>query len=142
MNISDKGLDLIRRHEGCRLTAYRDSVGVWTIGYGNTTDVDPGTTITQAEAELRLKEDAHHAETCVNNCVSVPLTQNEFDALVSFVFNLGCGALTGSTLLRKLNDSDFDGAAAQFEHWNHAGGRVLAGLTTRRTAERELFNAA
>lgn len=142
MNISQAGLDLIRKFEGCRLTAYDDSVAVHTIGYGHTFGVYKGDTCTQEQAEQWLKEDAHHAENCVNHSVSVDLTQNEYDALVSFVFNLGCGALSGSTLLRKLNAGDFDGASDQFKRWDHADGKVLAGLTVRREAEADLFRSA
>ena len=142
MKIGDAGLALIKEFEGCRLQAYQDSVGVWTIGYGSTTDVAPGQIITQAEAEGRLMEDLKHAETCVNGAVTVPLVQNEFDALVAFVFNLGCGAFRKSTLLRKLLDSDFDGAALEFRRWDKAGGQVLAGLTRRRAAEERLFEIA
>lgn len=141
VNISETGLDLIKRHEGLRLNAYQDSVGVWTVGYGSTKGVTEGMTITQEEADARLKTDVIAAEKCVNNCVAVPLSQNEFDALCSFAFNLGCGALRGSTLLRKLNDSDYDGASAEFKKWDHAGGKVLAGLTKRRADEAELFEA-
>ena len=139
MKISDDGLTLIKRFEGVRRVAYQDSVGVWTIGYGSTTEVDPGMRITQAEAEERLQKDVRHAEDCINSAVSVPLTQGEFDALCSFVFNLGCAAFRGSTLLRKLLDSDYDGAAAEFARWDKAGGRVLAGLTRRRAAEAARF---
>ena len=142
MNIGSAGIALIKEFEGCRLQAYQDSVGVWTIGYGSTTDVGPGQAITQAEAEDRLLEDLKHAETCVNGAVTVPLTQHEFDALVAFVFNLGCGNFRKSTLLRKLLDSDFDGAALEFRRWDKAGGQVLAGLTRRRAAEAELFELA
>ena len=142
MNISDNGLDLIKKHEGLRLEAYQDSVGVWTIGYGHTAGVKEGDTCTEEEANAYLREDAKSAERCVNSCVAVPLTQNEFDALCSFAFNLGCTSLRNSTLLRKLNDSDFDGAAAEFQKWNHAGGKVLAGLTKRREDEAQLFEQA
>ena len=124
------------------MQAYQDSVGIWTIGYGCTTDVTPGQIITLGEAEKRLLEDVKHAETCVNGAVTVPLTQNEFDALVSFVFNLGCAKFRSSTLLRKLLDSDYDGAAAELKRWNRAGGEVLAGLTRRREAEEKLFETA
>ncbi len=141
MNVSEAGLDLIRQYEGCRLTAYDDSVAVHTIGFGHTLGVCKGDTCTQEQAEQWLKEDAHHAENCVNHCVSVELTQGEFDALVSFVFNLGCGSLTGSTLLRKLNAGDYDGAGLEFARWNKAGGQVLAGLTARRAAEAKIFAA-
>jgi lysozyme len=139
MNISDKGLDLIKSFEGCRLKAYLDSVGVATIGYGHTKGVQMGDVCTQAEADDYLKEDCADAEKCVNSAVSVPLTQHEFDALVSFVFNLGCGNFRKSTLLRKLLDSDYDGAAIEFRKWDKAGGQVLAGLTRRRDAEARLF---
>ena len=139
VKISQAGLDLIREFEGCRLTAYMDSVGVWTIGYGCTTDVAPGMKITQAQAEERLKEDVHHAENCVNSLVTVPLTPGEFDALVSFAFNLGCGNLRKSTLLRLVNESNFDAAALEFRRWDKAGGQVLSGLTRRRYAEAKRF---
>ena len=139
MKISEAGLDLIREHEGCRLEAYRDSVGVLTLGYGHTRGVKAGDTCTPMQADEWLREDIHHAETCVDKCVSVPLTQGEFDALVSFAVNLGCGALRGSTLLRLVNDGRMDDAAEQFGRWNHAGGIELAGLTARRKAEQELF---
>lgn len=142
MNISEAGLNLIKKHEGLKLEAYQDSVGVWTIGFGSTKGVKEGMVITPFEAEERLKGDVHEAEKCVDHLVSVPLTQNEFDALCSFAFNLGCGALRGSTLLRKLNNSDYDGASAEFKKWDHAGGKVLAGLTKRRADEADLFEQA
>lgn len=142
MNVSDEGLELIKRFEGCRLTAYQDSVGIWTIGYGHTGPlVVEGQTITEQEADGLLRHDARIAENCVAKLVTVPLTQNEFDALCSFVFNLGCGNFRNSTLLRKLNAGDYDGAAAEFKRWDKAGGQVLAGLTRRREAEAEMFVA-
>ena len=110
------------------------------MGVGHTgPEVKHGLVIDQQEADEYLRKDVHVAESCVEKNVTVPLTQGEFDALVSFTFNLGCTALRNSTLLRKLNASDYDGAAAEFAKWNHAGGKVLAGLTTRREAERERF---
>lgn len=139
LSISERGLDLIRDHEGCRLAAYKDSVGIATIGYGHTEGVKMGDTCTQAQAELWLRRDAERAERCVNGLVTVPLTQGEFDALCSFVFNLGCERLKKSTLLRKINDSDYDGAAAEFQKWVYAGGEKLAGLVARRDAEARLF---
>lgn len=142
MKIGDAGLALIKEYEGCRLEAYQDSVGIWTIGYGHTSGVQAGDKCTQDEADAWLLEDVKHAETCVNGAVTVPLTQNEFDALVSFVFNLGCKQFRSSTLLRKLLDSDYDGAAAELKRWNKAGGQVLAGLTKRRAAEEKLFETA
>ena len=141
MKISDKGLSLIKLHEGLRLEAYRDSVGVLTIGYGHTGSVSDGQVITSGQAEILLSQDVHNVEVCVEKYVTVPMTQGEFDALCSFVFNLGCTALRNSTLLRKLNASDYDGAASEFKRWDHAGGQKLAGLTKRRAAEASLFES-
>jgi lysozyme len=98
--------------------------------------------ITQAEADDRLLADLKDAEACVSGAVRVPLTQNEFDALVAFTFNLGCGSLRKSTLLRLLNESNYDAAAIEFRKWDKAGGQVLAGLTRRRMAEARLFEQA
>lgn len=140
MKISNVGLDLIKDFEGCKLTAYQDSVGVWTVGYGSTGgDVCKGLTITQDEAEKRLRKHLEGVERAIGRLVSVPLTQGEFDALCSFVYNLGEGALAKSTLLKLLNASDYDGAAQQFLRWDKAGGQVLAGLTRRRQAEMRRF---
>ena len=112
-----KGIDLIKEFEGCRLTAYKCPAGVWTIGFGHTGTVDgkligKGMTITAAKATELLKKDLAEFEAAVNGCVTVPITQNMFDALVSFSFNVGAGALRRSTLLRKLNAKDYEGAAA------------------------------
>ena len=142
MNIGPAGLELIKEFEGCKLTAYLDSVGVPTIGYGHTKGVKIGLRCIQEEADAWLLEDLKDAETCVNEAVTVPLRQNEFDAIVSFVFNFGCTKFRGSTLLRKLLDSDYDGAALEFRRWDRAGGQVLAGLTRRRAAEERLFETA
>ena len=142
MKISGAGLALIRDCEGCRLAAYRDAAGVWTIGYGDTEDVTPGLLITQAEAERRLAARLACFEAAVSQLVRVALRQGEFDALVSFAYNLGAGALARSTLLRKLNAGDRAGAAAEFGKWVQAGGAVLPGLVTRRARERALFEGA
>ena len=139
--ISDAGLDLIQRFEGLRLNAYKDAVGVWTIGWGHTLTARPGMRITRDQALALLIGDLSRFESCVNTAVDVPLTQHAFDALVSFAFNVGCGALLRSTLLRLLNAGDHAGAAAQFARWNKAGGRELVGLTRRRAAERALFES-
>lgn len=140
LTYSTKGLALTEEFEGCRLTAYQDQVGVWTIGYGHTgPDVTAGLTITSDEAQALLAKDVSSAADSVNNLVAVKLTQQEFDALVDFVFNLGAGAFRGSTMLRDLNAGDFTNAAAQFDMWDHAGGAVVAGLLRRRQAEAELF---
>lgn len=135
-----KGLALTERFEGCRLTAYQDQAGVWTIGYGHTgADVTPGLTITQEQARSLLARDVANAAACVNKVVSVRLNQNEFDALVDFVFNLGALAFEGSTLLKNLNAQNFAAAASEFEEFDRAGGVVVAGLLRRRQAEAALF---
>ena len=139
MNIGPQGLALIKSFEGCKLAAYLDSVGVPTIGYGHTSGVFMGDSCTQAQADAWLAEDLKEAERCVNDAVTVPLTQHEFDALVSFTFNLGCGNLRKSTLLQKLNNSDYKGCGVEFRRWDKAGGQALAGLTRRRLAEEQLF---
>lgn len=134
------GLALTEEFEGLRLTAYQDQVGVWTIGYGHTgPEVCAGLTITQADAENLLMRDVAAASTCVNRVVKVQLDQDEFDAPVDFVFNLGASAFAGSTLLRKLNAGDFVGASAEFVKWGHAGGQLVPGLLRRRHAEQQLF---
>ncbi|MCK6643391.1 lysozyme [Enterobacter bugandensis] len=144
MQTSEKGIALIKEFEGCRLTAYQDSVGVWTIGYGWTQPVDgkpirAGMTIKQETAERLLKTGLVSYESDVSRLVKVGLTQGQFDALVSFTYNLGARSLSTSTLLRKLNAGDCAGAADEFMRWNKAGGKVLNGLTRRREAERALF---
>ena len=144
MQTSDKGIALIKQFEGCKLTAYQDSVGVWTIGYGWTQPVDgkpirAGMTIKQETAERLLKTGLVSYESDVSRLVKVGLTQEQFDALVSFTYNLGSRSLSTSTLLRKLNAGDYAGAADEFLRWNKAGGKVLNGLTRRREAERALF---
>ncbi|WP_047625965.1 lysozyme [Enterobacter sp. ZOR0014] len=144
MQTSDKGIALIKQFEGCKLTAYQDSVGVWTIGYGWTQPVDgkpirAGMTIKQETAERLLKTGLVSYESDVSRLVRVDLTQGQFDALVSFTYNLGARSLSTSTLLRKLNASDYAGAADEFLRWNKAGGKVLNGLARRREAERALF---
>ncbi|CZY50484.1 lysozyme [Enterobacter hormaechei] len=144
MQTSEKGISLIKEFEGCKLNAYQDSVGVWTIGYGWTQPVDgkpirAGMTIKQETAERLLKTGLVSYESDVSRLVKVGLTQGQFDALVSFTYNLGARSLSTSTLLRKLNAGDYAGAADEFLRWNKAGGKILNGLTRRREAERALF---
>lgn len=140
MKISQKGIDLIKSFEGLELKAYKDSIGILTIGYGSTgSHVKQGMTITKEQAEELLKQDVSRFEKGVNDLVKIPLTQNQFDALVSFSFNLGLGNLKSSTLLRKLKAFDYSGAANEFLRWNRAGGKVLNGLTRRRQAEKDMF---
>jgi lysozyme len=130
----------IKTAEGLRLTAYKDGGGVWTIGYGHTgADVREGLTIPLSEAERLLTRDLRVAENHVNGAVQVKLTQNQFDALVSFVYNVGGDAFRKSTLLKKLNAGDYLGAADQFPRWNKDNGKVVDGLTNRRREERALF---
>lgn len=144
MQASNNGINLIKQFEGCKLTAYRDSVGVWTIGYGWTRPVDgkpikAGMKIDIPIAERLLKTGLVGYEFDVMKMVRVRLSQNQFDALVSFCYNLGARSLSTSTLLKKLNAGDYAGAANEFPKWNKAGGKVLAGLTRRREAEKSLF---
>lgn len=140
MKISEKGLNLIRSFEGLELKAYKDSVGILTVGYGSTgSHVKPGTTITKEQAEELLKQDVSRFEKGVNDLVKVPLTQNQFDSLVSFSFNLGLANLKSSTLLKRLNALDYSGAAKEFLRWNKAGGKTLNGLARRRQAEKDMF---
>lgn len=142
LSYSQKGLALTEEFEGLRLTAYQDSVGVWTIGYGHTgADVHAGLTITQQQASDLLMQDVSSAVAAVNRLVTVPLTQNQFDALVDFTFNLGQGNLAKSTLLREVNAGNFAAAAAQFIVWDRAGGVEVAGLKRRREAEAALFQS-
>ncbi|HIE1217691.1 TPA: lysozyme [Serratia marcescens] len=144
MQISKSGIELIKRFEGLRLKAYQDAVGVWTIGYGWTQPVDgkkvgPGMQIDQAIADRLLKCGVVQYEQGVNQLVKVRITQGQFDALVSFAYNLGLRSLSTSTLLQKLNAGDKQGAADQFGRWVNAGGKRLDGLVARRAAEREMF---
>lgn len=139
--IGQAGLALIKQYEGCRLAAYRCAAGVWTIGYGHTAGVHSGMTITQAQADAYLRQDIAKFEGYVNNPAYVPITanfnQNQFDALVSFAFNLGAGNL------RKLCKGRTAAQIARaMPSYNKAAGKVLAGLTRRRKAEQALFNKA
>lgn len=139
MRTSTRGLNLIKEFEGCELKAYRCPAGVWTVGFGSTKDVTKGLKITKAEAEQRLKDDVKQFEESINALVKVSLNQNQFDALVSFTYNVGIGALKTSTLLKKLNEGDYKSAAKEMLRWTKAGGFVLNGLIRRRNAEKNLF---
>lgn len=138
MTISNNGLALIKRFEGCRLTSYQDSVGVWTIGYGHISGVSKGQTITQAQADAYLRADCAGAERAVNSYSGLyHWNQNQFDALVSFTFNCGSG-----NLKKLLNNGQRTIAeiSAKITAYNKAGGKVLQGLVNRRAAEKELFD--
>ena len=135
-----RGLALTKAFESCRLVPYKDGGGVWTDGWGNTHRVVPGITISQDKADTDLGMNVVDAVDTVNDYATVALTQNQFDALVDFTFNCGAGAFKTSTLLRKLNAGDYDGACAELTRWNKDNGQVVAGLSRRRAAEQELFN--
>ena len=137
--INKQTLDLIKKFEGCRLKAYLCPAGVLTIGYGHTKSVKPNQTITQQQADELLVTDLTEFERGVKSLVIVPINDNQLGALVSFAYNVGIGALQKSTLLKKLNAKDYQGASNEFLRWNKAGGKELKGLTLRRQAERELF---
>ncbi len=142
-NVGPDGRELLEHYEGLRLTAYQDSVGVWTIGYGDTENVHEGMTITQAEADERLN--GRLSRDFVPGVLAVlkrESSQSQFDAMVCFAYNVGIGALTSSTLLRLFNSGDIAGAADQFPRWDKAGGQSLKGLRKRRAAERALFLGA
>lgn len=144
MKTSQVGIDLISSFEDTKLKAYDDGVGVWTIGTGTTVypngvKVKKGDTCTLEQAKSYFAHDLKKFEKTVNELVVVPISQNQFDALVSLTYNIGSGAFTKSTLLRKLNAKDYQGAADQFLVWIRGGGKVLKGLERRRAAERALF---
>lgn len=140
MRVGSAGLDLIKGFEKLRLTAYLDAVGIWTIGYGHTRSALSGMQISEARALMLLDQDLDIAESAINRLVRVPLKQNEFDALVSLVFNIGADAFKTSTILRLLNErADPARVAAEFMRWVYAKGKKLAGLERRRAAERLLF---
>ena len=141
MKISNTGIDLIKHFEGCETAAYKCPAGVWTIGYGHIKGVQEGDVITETQAHEMLVEELSEYENYIHDLVSCPLNQNQFDALVSWVFNLGSGNLASSTLLRVLNSGEYKGVPEQIMRWNKASGKVLAGLTKRRQAEAELFSA-
>ncbi len=139
-NLLYTGQGLTEQFEGCELTAYQDSGGVLTIGYGHTEGVTQGMTCTQAQAEAWLSADIQWAVSVVQGAVTVELTQGEFNALVDFVFNAGSANFQSSTLLKDLNDGLYGLAALQFDRWDMAGGKVVAGLLRRRIAEQGEFN--
>ena len=144
MSVSNKGVDLICEFEGKRLVAYDDGVGVWTIGFGtikypNGVRVKEGDTCTLDQAKEYMRHDLIEFEHTVNSSVKVPLNQNQFDALVSLAYNIGSNAFKSSTLVKKLNAGDYQGAADQFNAWVNAGGKRMQGLVNRRDREKLLF---
>ena len=144
MVVSLFGVDIICGFEGKRLAAYDDGVGVWTIGFGTTVypngiKVKKGDTCTEAQAKAFMAHDLKKFEAAVNNAVTVPLSQNQFDALVSLAYNIGTNAFSKSTLVKKLNANDNRAAADQFDVWVNAGGKRMQGLVNRRAKEKALF---
>lgn len=142
MQTNDAGIALIKRFEGLELTAYPDPAtggDPWTIGYGHTRNAKPGMRIDEEEADVLLRFDLADAEGAVDRLVTVPLNENQFSALVSFTFNLGAGNLESSTLLKRLNDGEYQAATLEFSKWIYGNGKPMAGLMKRREAERQLF---
>lgn len=144
MSVSNKGVDLICEFEGKRLVAYDDGVGVWTIGFGTIkypsgNRVKKGDTCTLEQAKEYMRHDLIEFEHAVNSSVKAPLNQNQFDALVSLAYNIGSSAFKSSTLVKKLNAGDYQGAADQFNVWINAGGKRMQGLVNRRDREKLLF---
>ena len=139
MKISKEGIALIKKFEGIELQAYQDSVGVWTIGYGHTKGVKEGDNISLKKAEEMLEEELVEYEGYINDMVKVRLEQNQFDALVAWVYNLGPTNLGKSTLLKVLNKAIYEEVPFEIKRWNKAGGQVLNGLVRRREAEALLF---
>jgi len=140
MKTSDKGVELIKNHEGLVLKAYLCPAGVWTIGYGHTAGVKSWDSISPEQAEEFLKQDLKSSEMSVMRLVQKPLNQNQFDALVSFVFNVGAGNFQSSTLLKRVNaNPNNPDIRGEFGRWIHGGGKVLPGLIKRRKEEADLF---
>jgi lysozyme len=138
---SQEGLELIKKFEGCKLKSYKCPAGVWTIGYGHTEDVKEGDIVSPQEADKLLRADVFKFEEYVADNVMVNLTQNQFDALVAWTFNLGVGNLRNSTMLKKLNNTDYTSVPFEMKRWNKAGGKTLDGLVRRRQAESLLFES-
>ena len=139
MKTSQYGIDLIKHFEGCELKAYKCPAGVWTIGYGHTKGVEPGDEWSEDHANHMLEVELEEYEGYVSKYVTAPLGQNQFDALVSWTYNLGGGNLSASTMLKVLNAGEYDEVPNQMLRWNKAGGKVLEGLTRRRQAEADMF---
>jgi lysozyme len=144
MDMSSEGVTKLIAREGCKLKAYKDLGGVWTICVGHTSmagppRVKPGMTATMDQCKTMLKHDLNGYEDCVENCISVPMSQHEFDALVSLCYNIGCTAFKRSSVVRHLNKGDRNSAAHAFLLWNKVKGRAVRGLTNRRQSEREQF---
>jgi lysozyme len=143
MQYSKTGEQLTERFESCRLVGYADIEGVPTVGYGHTgKGVSIGMTISRQQAEQWLMEDTQHAVDTANRAVTISLTQSEFDAICDFIYNCGAAAFEDSTLLKDLNAGNYAAAANEFDKWDRAGGRVVAGILRRREAEKQEFTGA
>ncbi len=144
MELSEQGLKLIKEAEGFRAKAYQDTGGIWTVGYGTTRidgrPVNKTDVVDEGKATTLLKTDVASACEAVKRLVTVPINQNQFDALVDFVYNLGAGSLQKSTLLKKLNQKDYVGASNEFPKWVFDNGVVVKGLVIRRGKDKFLFN--
>ena len=139
MQTSSKGIELIKRHEGLRLTAYQCPAGIWTIGYGHTRDVEPEQRITAEQAAALLKIDLKEYERAVTDNVHIPLSQLQFDALVSFCFNVGVVYFRESTMLKRINEEKHEEAMIALKWWDKAAGKPLKGLKRRRNEEVEMY---
>lgn len=139
MRVSTRGLALIQEFEGFRSRAYQDVVGVWTIGYGFTEGVKPGDVITKAQALARLSRELRKYESAVRLACTIEPTQNQFDAIVSFCWNVGIDGMRRSSVIKAHNRGDLQAAARAFGLWNKAGGKVWPGLVRRRAAEAALY---
>lgn len=138
-HVSQGGLELIKHFEGCQLTVYEDVGGNATVGYGHRTARKIGSTITQQQADKLLMDDVRKVQTCIREHVDIALTRNEYDALASLIFNVGCQDFTYSSLLWFLNHGDKRAAAMEFPKWVHSRGRIIKGLINRRQAEQRIF---
>lgn len=142
MKPSQACIEFIKEWEKLRLVAYQDGGGVWTIGWGHTEYVEPGDTCTEQEADEFLRQDVQEAAGAIDDYVDVELTQPQYDALVSWAFNVGRNAVKNSTMVRMLNQGrSAKDVAPQFDRWNKDNGKVVAGLTRRRASEREMFES-
>jgi lysozyme len=144
MKTNEAGLDLIKHYEGRRLTSYLCPAQVWTVGYGairyfDGEPVPPNVTITEQEADDLLRRDLIDTEDFVSRLIRVPLTENQFSATVSLVFNIGAGNFQRSQIRQRINRKNYDGAASIWWQWRRGGGRILPGLVKRRESERQLW---
>ncbi|MCR4330059.1 MAG: lysozyme [Candidatus Roizmanbacteria bacterium] len=139
MKTSAVGIELIKKYEGLKLQAYVCPGGVLTVGYGHTKNVKENMILTPQDAEELLIKDLEYFEEKLIDVVKVKINQNQFDALISLIYNIGEGAFNESSLLKFINDNKFDLAARQFPRWIYSNGKILTGLVNRRKAEREIF---